>query len=204
MNRILVVDDDPALLRLLKSVLDHGGFAHETAATAQQALRMFNAGTFDAVLLDLALPDLHGSELITFMRDRSDLPILVISRDPPRPAGTGGSGDRLRSRTILCGGSRPKDSSVRPRVQDAFGPGPRPGRYRHQGGAVSGTGAGVGSTTGEGVGSVAGAGAGAGGVSTAGGVTSPSCAKTGAVLSVSIPTIAKNEKNFFIKILWFI
>jgi two-component system KDP operon response regulator KdpE len=82
MNRILVVDDDPALLHLLKSVLDYGGFALETAATAQQALKMFAAGKFDAVLLDLALPDLHGSELITFIRDRSDLPILVISGDP--------------------------------------------------------------------------------------------------------------------------
>src|SRR3954466_396042 len=82
MNRILVVDDDPALLHLLKSVLDYGGFACEAAATAQQALKLFGAGTFDAVLLDLTLPDLHGSELITFIRERSDLPILVISGDP--------------------------------------------------------------------------------------------------------------------------
>lgn len=82
MNRILIVDDDPALLHLLKSVLDYGGFAYEGASTAQQALKLFAAGTFDAVLLDLRLPDLHGSELITFIRDRSNLPILVISGDP--------------------------------------------------------------------------------------------------------------------------
>jgi two-component system KDP operon response regulator KdpE len=82
MNRILIVDDDPALLHLLKSVLDYGGFAYEGASTAQQALKLFAAGTFDAVLLDLKLPDLHGSELITFIRARSDLPILVISGDP--------------------------------------------------------------------------------------------------------------------------
>ena len=82
MNRILIVDDDPALLHLLKSVLDYGGFAYDGASTAQQALKLFAAGTFDAILLDLKLPDLHGSELITFIRDRSDLPILVISGDP--------------------------------------------------------------------------------------------------------------------------
>ena len=82
MNRILVVDDDPALLHLLKSVLDYGGFTYEAAATAQQALKIFAGGAFDAILLDLALPDLHGSELITFIRQRSDLPIQVISADP--------------------------------------------------------------------------------------------------------------------------
>lgn len=85
MSRVLVVDDDPAVLSLLKSVLDLGGFAHEAVATAGEARAAFAAGGFDAVLLDLSLPDLDGSELITLIRERSDLPILIISGQHEEP-----------------------------------------------------------------------------------------------------------------------
>jgi len=81
-RRILIVDDDPAVLAMLGSVLDLGGFAHESAATAEGALARFRDGGFDAVLLDLSLPDLDGSELIGSIRVDSDVPILIISGLP--------------------------------------------------------------------------------------------------------------------------
>jgi len=77
--RVLIIEDDPAILHMLGSVLDYGGFAYETAETAQAARQTFPGGDFDVVLLDLSLPDFDGSELIRFIRDRSQMPILVIS-----------------------------------------------------------------------------------------------------------------------------
>ena len=77
--RVLIIEDDPAILHMLGSVLDYGGFAYETAETAEAARNTFSAGGFDVVLLDLSLPDFDGSQLIRFIRDRSQLPILVIS-----------------------------------------------------------------------------------------------------------------------------
>ena len=78
-NRVLIIEDDPAIQHMLGSVLDYGGFSYETAETAAAARHIFAAGEFDVVLLDLSLPDFDGSELIRFIRERSQLPILVIS-----------------------------------------------------------------------------------------------------------------------------
>lgn len=78
-QNILIVEDDDAVLSMLQSVLDYGGFGHQSARTAHAALDAFRQSTFDAVLLDLSLPDLDGSELIRFIRDHSDVPILVVS-----------------------------------------------------------------------------------------------------------------------------
>jgi two-component system, OmpR family, KDP operon response regulator KdpE len=77
--RVLIIEDDPAILHMLGSVLDYGGFDYETAETAQAAREVFPGGEFDVVLLDLSLPDFDGSQLIRYVRDRSQMPILVIS-----------------------------------------------------------------------------------------------------------------------------
>lgn len=77
--RILIVEDDPAVLHMIRSVLDFGGFAHDSAERAQSALRKLRVRDFDLVLLDMALPDLHGSELIRSIRDVSSVPIIVVS-----------------------------------------------------------------------------------------------------------------------------
>ena len=78
-RRILIVEDDPSVLGLLESIVHHGGYASARATTAKEALEIFNGEDFDAILLDLSLPDLDGSELIRSIRARSDVPILVIS-----------------------------------------------------------------------------------------------------------------------------
>ena len=85
-NRILTIEDDPAVLMMLESVLDYGGYEHESAETAAEGRRMVEEGDYDAVLLDLSLPDLDGSELIPLIRDTSDMPILVISGLPGEEA----------------------------------------------------------------------------------------------------------------------
>lgn len=78
-HRVLIIEDDPAIVHMLGSVLDYGGFDYETAETAQAAREVFPGGEFDVVLLDLSLPDFDGAQLIRYIRDRSQMPILVIS-----------------------------------------------------------------------------------------------------------------------------
>ncbi len=76
---LLLVEDDPATLHVLEATLDYGGFASDVATTALDALQRLNARAYDAVLLDLGLPDLDGSHLIKTLRTNSDIPIMVVS-----------------------------------------------------------------------------------------------------------------------------
>jgi two-component system KDP operon response regulator KdpE len=78
-KRVLAVDDEPAILRLLGAVLARGGFDVVTATTAREALAEVARGRIDAVMLDLGLPDRDGLEVITAIRERSALPVLVLT-----------------------------------------------------------------------------------------------------------------------------
>ena len=86
--RILLVEDDPALLSMLRAAVAFGGFTEESAASGRDAIAMFERGTFDAVLVDLGLPDLDGSEVLLSLRRLSDVPIIVVS-------GRGGEHDKI-------------------------------------------------------------------------------------------------------------
>jgi DNA-binding response OmpR family regulator len=77
--RILLVEDDPALLSILKAAISFGGFSEESVCTGAAALDSFGRGGFDAVLIDLGLPDLDGSEVLKRLRKLSNVPILVVS-----------------------------------------------------------------------------------------------------------------------------
>ena len=77
--RLLVVEDDPALLFMLEAALSYGGFDSRSAATGRDAISRFKSEQFDAVLMDLGLPDFEGGELLRVFRQLSDLPIIVVS-----------------------------------------------------------------------------------------------------------------------------
>jgi DNA-binding response OmpR family regulator len=77
--RILLVEDDPALLSILTAAIGFGGFSSESVKTGLEALKMFERGGFDAVLMDLGLPDMDGGEVLTSLRGISDIPIIVVS-----------------------------------------------------------------------------------------------------------------------------
>jgi two-component system KDP operon response regulator KdpE len=77
--RILVVDDEPHILRALQATLRGGGYDVVTAATAEEALRSAAVRPPKAVILDLVLPDRHGSEVCRELRGWSKAPILVLS-----------------------------------------------------------------------------------------------------------------------------
>ena len=79
MSTVLVVDDDPALVRALTINLRARGYEVHAAATGGGALQLAAAHPPDAVVLDLGLPDLDGSEVIAGLRGWTDVPILVLS-----------------------------------------------------------------------------------------------------------------------------
>lgn len=77
--RILVVDDEPQIIRFLKPALGAAGYEVVTSATAAEAIRLSATQSPDAVLLDLGLPDRDGKEVIREVRAFSQVPIIVLS-----------------------------------------------------------------------------------------------------------------------------
>lgn len=79
MTRVLVIDDDPALLRALHVGLEHGDYMVLTASTGEQGIFEVASNAPDVVVLDLGLPDLDGMEVCRRIREWSDVPIIVLS-----------------------------------------------------------------------------------------------------------------------------
>jgi two-component system KDP operon response regulator KdpE len=77
--KVLVVDDDPQIVRALRINLEARGHAVAVAETAVDALVAASAQAPDVVLLDLGLPDRDGIDVIHGIRGWSDVPILVLS-----------------------------------------------------------------------------------------------------------------------------
>lgn len=77
--RVLVIDDDLHIRRLLQATLARGGYEAIEATSAAEALQLAGAHQPDAVLLDLGLPDRDGLEIIELLRQKVPAPILVLS-----------------------------------------------------------------------------------------------------------------------------
>jgi two-component system, OmpR family, KDP operon response regulator KdpE len=78
-SRILVVDDEPQLLRALGTNLKARGYDVELAATGEAALALAARTHPDVVVLDLGLPGIDGTEVIRGLRGWSSVPIIVLS-----------------------------------------------------------------------------------------------------------------------------
>jgi DNA-binding response OmpR family regulator len=79
MSRILVVDDEPQILRALEMSLRGAGYDVETATTGAQALTNAAVQPPDAVILDLVLPDTRGTEVCRELRTWTSVPVIVLS-----------------------------------------------------------------------------------------------------------------------------
>jgi two-component system KDP operon response regulator KdpE len=79
MERVLVIDDNPSIQKLVSVNLQARDYAVTTADTGEDALRLFTPGEYDLILLDLILPGLGGIEVCTQIRQQSDVPIIVLS-----------------------------------------------------------------------------------------------------------------------------
>jgi two-component system KDP operon response regulator KdpE len=77
--RILVVDDDRAIRRFLRTSLAAHGYAVFEAETGEQALQDVMTHRPDVIILDLGLPDLDGVEVTRQLREWSQIPILILS-----------------------------------------------------------------------------------------------------------------------------
>src|SRR2546428_804833 len=77
--RLLVVDDEPSMVRTLRTNLRGHGFQVETAETAGDALASYERRQPDLIVLDLNLPDGDGFEVVRRIRERSGTPIIVLS-----------------------------------------------------------------------------------------------------------------------------
>jgi two-component system, OmpR family, KDP operon response regulator KdpE len=76
---ILVVDDEPQILRALHTNLRAAGYEVVTAAAGEEALAQLATRAPDAVILDLVLPDLSGTDVCRELRGWSDVPVIVLS-----------------------------------------------------------------------------------------------------------------------------
>ena len=78
-QRVLVVDDEPQILRALGTTLRGAGYEVETAATAETALAVAAASPPEAVILDLVLPDGSGTDVCRELRTWSEAPVIILS-----------------------------------------------------------------------------------------------------------------------------
>ncbi|HVH56639.1 MAG TPA: response regulator transcription factor [Vicinamibacterales bacterium] len=76
---ILLVDDEVAIQRAMAPMLRSRGYAVTLAATGRDAIAAFERERPDLVILDLGLPDMHGTDVCRYVRDRGETPILVLS-----------------------------------------------------------------------------------------------------------------------------
>jgi two-component system, OmpR family, KDP operon response regulator KdpE len=79
MARVLVVDDEPQILRGLRIVLREAGFEVVAAATAQEALDQASLHPPDAAIVDLVLPDGDGVQVTEALREWTQAPVIVLS-----------------------------------------------------------------------------------------------------------------------------
>ena len=79
MSKVLIVDDEPAILTVLERVLETDGHEVITADTGAKAVDLAVTGAPDLVILDLRLPDIDGIELTKVLRRWLQVPILILS-----------------------------------------------------------------------------------------------------------------------------
>ena len=78
-NRVLVVEDDAAIVRALSSFLTDEGFLCKSANGQAEALRLFEQEEFDIVLLDVSLADGSGFVVCSAMKSKKDIPIIFLT-----------------------------------------------------------------------------------------------------------------------------
>ena len=78
-KRILLVDDEPLILKGLKFTLEQEGYEILTAADGEEALKVFAGNAVDLVLLDVMLPKLDGIQVCQRIREQSNVPILMLT-----------------------------------------------------------------------------------------------------------------------------
>lgn len=79
MDRILAIDDNPQIIKLVTVNLQARGYIVQSASSGEEAIDQFKIGQFDLILLDLILPGISGIDVCRWIREQSDVPIIVLS-----------------------------------------------------------------------------------------------------------------------------
>ncbi|WP_433362788.1 response regulator transcription factor [Actinoplanes sp. CA-142083] len=82
MTSVLVVDDDPTMLEIVRTVLSSGGLEVETSSTGRDGLRAAHEHPPDLAVLDVTMPDMTGLEVCRALRDdaeTADIPIILLT-----------------------------------------------------------------------------------------------------------------------------
>ena len=134
-KRILLVDDEPLILKGLKYSLEQDGYQTDSAMDGEEALEKFFSGEYDLILLDVMLPGLDGIEVCQRVRERSNVPIIMLTakgEDMDKILGLEYGADdymtkpfnilevKARIKTILrrAGGAQPAEEKKIIRVRD--------------------------------------------------------------------------------------
>jgi two-component system, OmpR family, KDP operon response regulator KdpE len=84
-TRLLLVEDNPQIVRAVLPALEVSGHAVTVASDGASALILVAASEWDALIVDLGLPDMDGKDVVRYLRERSGTPVIVISaRDSAR------------------------------------------------------------------------------------------------------------------------
>jgi two-component system KDP operon response regulator KdpE len=78
-NSVLLVDDDPQIVRAIVPALEVSGLRVKVATTGQEAMDQVDAAEWDALIVDLGLPDMDGKSVIRHLRGKFSTPVVVIS-----------------------------------------------------------------------------------------------------------------------------
>ena len=78
MSQILIADDDPGIVRLLKLLVERQGFLVDTARDGREAIEKIENGSYVLMLLDLQMPRFNGFDVIEHLREQSKRPVVLV------------------------------------------------------------------------------------------------------------------------------
>ncbi len=105
-TRLLVIDDDTKLCRLIQEYLQPLGYEVSMAHTGPEGLALALEGNFEAIILDVMLPEMDGLEVLRRLRERSSVPVLMLT-------GLGEEADRIVGLEVGADDYLPKTFSPR-------------------------------------------------------------------------------------------
>ena len=79
MTSILIVDDEKKICEFIKAFLDNEGYYTEVAYDGDSAIDKLNSKKYDLLILDRMLPGISGEEICKYIRDKSDVPIIMLT-----------------------------------------------------------------------------------------------------------------------------
>ena len=78
-KRVLIVDDEPLIVKGLKFNLEQEGYETDCAYSGEEALNKYRDNKFDIILLDVMLPGISGTEVCHTIREESMIPIIMLT-----------------------------------------------------------------------------------------------------------------------------